>query len=171
VTAYATGADMVTRYDVDLLGDLATDDREELDPASVPTAPKLLAVLDDASGEIDVALQVGGQYSPSQLAGLTGNSRSHLIRITCSIAITLLLERRPSERYEKIAEYYRKIAKGHLESLRSGQNVFGLDANIAAGTQDVATISAVEVDNLNGLTARMPRMFPQADTRLPRRQG
>lgn len=168
MTAYATGDDMIQRYDVDLVGDLATDEREELDRAAVPTAPNLLAALADASGEVDVALLVGGQYSPSQLEGLTGNSKNHLIRITCAIAITLLLERRPSERYERIADYYRKIAKGHLESLRSGQNVFGLDANIAAGTQDVATISAVEVDNLNGLTARMPRYFPQADTRLPK---
>jgi phage gp36-like protein len=168
VAAYATGNDLIARYDVRLVGDLTTDDGEELDNAVVPTHPNVLTALEDASGEIDVALTVGGAYTPAQLEALTGNTKKHLIRIACAIAMACLAERRLSDRLRDLAESLRKIANGHLTAIRRGENVFGITENIEAGTIDTATISALEVEALNGLTARMPRYFPSADTRLPR---
>lgn len=169
--AYATGADLVKRYDVDLIGDLATDDRESLDRAAVPTHPHVVAALEDASGEIDVALMCGGKYTPQQLAAMNTNtvagySRQHLIRVTCAIAMQLLFERRPGLRPE-MAEAIGKQSRAHVEALRRGDNVFGISENLDAGTIHVETISAVEVDDLNLLPDRMPRYFPGSAQRTP----
>ncbi len=166
--AYASGANLVERYDIDLVGDLATDDRESLDRALVPTHPHVLAALDDASGEIDVALMEGGRYTPVQLESLTGYSQKHLVRITCAIAMQLLFERRPGMRPE-VAESIGKTARGHLVALRRGENVFGIPAVVDAGTIDVETISAANIENLNLLPERMPRYFPNTQQRSPLR--
>jgi phage gp36-like protein len=168
VTAYASGTDLTIRYDIDMIGDLATDDREELDRAAVALHPNVLAALDDASGEIESALLAGGRYTASQLGSLTGNTLNHLKRITCAVAISLLLERRPSERYQELAAAYAKVARGHLESLRRGENVFGLTEIVEAGTIDTQTITVEEVIGLNSLPTRMSRYFPGIEQRLPR---
>lgn len=168
MAAYATGNDLIARYDSRMIGDLCQDDDEPVDVSSIPNHPNVLAALLDASGEIDTALMVGGQYTPAQLSGLTDNTRNHLIRITCAIAIALLLERRPIEAYQQLAAAYRKVAEGHLTALRRGENVFGVQVNLEAGIIDTATIDVVEVQNLNGVTARMRPYFPQAETFLPK---
>jgi phage gp36-like protein len=168
VAAYATGLDLIARCDVDQIGDLATDDREPLDRDAVATHPNVLAALLDASGEIDVALLVGGRYTPDQLAALTGNTMNHLIRITCSLAIALLCERRPSRVSAEEAEAYRKTARAHLDALRRGENVFGIPAVLESGVIDTVAISAMELESLNGITERMNRYFPTSNTRLPR---
>jgi hypothetical protein len=46
MSAYATGNDLTTRYDIDLVGDLATDDRATLDRASVPGHVAVVAALE-----------------------------------------------------------------------------------------------------------------------------
>lgn len=168
LAAYATGTDLIQRYDVDQVGDLATDEREELDRAIVPTHPNVLAALLDASGEIDAAMMAGGRYTPAQLAGITDNTKNHLIRITCSIAIANLVERRPERVSVELAEAYRKTARGFLEALRRGENVFGIQAVIDSGTIDVETVQAIQIENLNLMPGRMPRYFPGTEQRTPR---
>lgn len=164
--AYADGDDLVARYDIDVVGDLATDEREPLDRSVVPTHPHVLVALDDASGEIDVALQAGGMYTPAQLLALTGNSQKHLIRITCSVAMALLFERRPGVRMDN-REEIAKNARGHLTALRRGENVFGIAAHIDAAVLELSTISSVEIDRLNLLPNRMEPYFPGVAQRTP----
>jgi phage gp36-like protein len=164
--AYATGQELVKRYDVDLIGDLAQDEREPLDRSVVASHPNVAAALDDASGEIDVALLVGQRYLPEQLTTLTGFSRNHLVRITCAIAMSLLFERRPGMRPE-IAEAIAKKAREHITALNRGDNVFGIQENLDAGTIDTATIATVDIENLNLLPQRMPRYFPGTEQRSP----
>lgn len=167
MAAYATGDDLISRYDVDIIGDLATDDRVELDRSEVPDNTNVLAALLDASGEIDAALLAGGRYTPSQLAGLTGNTLNHLIRITCAIAMANLIERRPDRMSKELADSYRKTSDAWLEKLRRGENVFGI-IEATAGTIDVATVQAVEIENLNLLPGRMSPYFPGTAQRTPR---
>lgn len=164
--AYATGNQLIQRFDVDMVGDLATDDREGLDRSAVATHPNVLTALDDASGEIDVSLQAGGRYTAAQLASLTGNSLSHLVRITCAVAMACLFERRAGEYPEK-AEAIAKVARGHLESLRRGENVFGLPEITASGVIDLATPDTIQIDALNLLPSRMARYFPGTAQRQP----
>lgn len=164
--SYATGDDLVARYDVDLVGDLATDDREPLDPVAVPNHPHVASALADASGEIDAALLSGGRYTAADLSSLTGNSLNHLKRVTCAIAMSHLFERRAGL-HEDQAEKIAKKAREFLTALRRGENVFGIPAVIDAGTIECEGVTAVEMDNLNLLPDRMPRYFPPNDQRFP----
>lgn len=168
MAAYATGANLVERYDVDLIGDLAQDTREDMEREAVATHPNVLAALLDASGDVDASMLAGGRYTPTQLSTLSGNSLNHLIRITCAIAMALLIERRPDRVNLELAEGLRKPAKAHLEALRRGENVFGIQEVIESGTIDLATVSTVDINNLNLLPGRMPRYFPGTAQRTPR---
>jgi len=165
--AYATGADLITRYDVDVVGVLATDDRSAPDRSAVPSHPAVSAALADASGEVDAALEAGGRYTSDQLSALTGNRLSHLVRITCAIAIAHLYERRAVD-FPDQAEAAAKQARQHLEALRRGVNVFGIPEAQETGTIDIATVEAIDIENLNLLPARMGRYFPQTAQRTPR---
>ncbi len=167
--AYATADDLIARYDVDLIGDLTTDDRDTQDRDLIDGSNEKLSVaLEDASGEVDVALLAGGHYTVAQLEGLTGNSRSHLVRIVCALAMAALYQRRPEATDAESIERLTKDARDAIKALRRGENVFGLPAHIDAGKIDIAGPSAIDIRHRNDLTARMSRYFPTADTRLPR---
>lgn len=165
--AYATGSDLVARYDIDIVGDLASDERDPMERSSIPTNPKVETALLDGAGEIEIALLEGGRYTVSQLTNLTGNSRQKLIRINCDIAMALLLQRRVDKRFQELAEQVAKISRCHLQALCKGENVFGLPENIDAGVLDVDTITAIDIDNRNLLPARMERFFPTSQQRAP----
>lgn len=168
MASYADGNDLIARYDVDTVGDLATDQRESSDPSIVPILPNVLTALADASGEIDVALIVGERYLPEQLAALTGNSQSKLKRICCDIAMSLLCSRRVGHDYIELSESVAKTSRGHLRSLSNGENVFGLQSILDASTIDVASISIAEIDRRNLLPSRMSNFFPTDSQRMPR---
>lgn len=168
MSAYATGNDLIERYDIDLVGDLGTDNREPVDRAAIPSLPFIATALLDASGEIDVALQSGARYSPADLAALTGNSVNKLKRITCDIAMALLLQRRTDLQYQELAERVASIARSHLAALARGENVFGIPAVTEAGIMSMQHVSSVDIDSRNNLTTRMSRVFPVTDTVIPR---
>lgn len=167
--SYATGDDLIQRYDIDVIGALATDDREQLGRLAVPSDPNVATALADASGEIDVNLIAGGRYTPAQLAALSGGSRSHLIRITCAVAMACLFERRPGM-YTEMAEAICKISRANLAALARGQNVFGIPelANGNAATIATDTVQSIDIENLNLMPGRMSRFFPGTAQRTPR---
>lgn len=168
MASYADGNDLIARYDVDLIGDLSTDQRETPDPSSVTSLPNVVTCLADASGEVDVALQAGGRYTPAQLESLTGNSQNKLKRICCDIAMSLLISRRVGDQYVELAEKLSKTSRAHLQSLQRGENVFGLPDFASASTIDVADISTHEIDRRNFLPSRMNNYFPTDSQRMPR---
>lgn len=169
--AYATGEDLIDRYDVDLVGDLASDDRETLDREDVPTHPHVLTALEDASGEVDTALLAGGRYTTDQLAGMTGTSASYLKAIVCGLAMAALHERRPEAVEEARIERLTKRATEAIRAIRRGDNVFGLQEQIEATRLDLNGPSALQLRDRNGLAERMSgRFFPEAAQRLPRGQ-
>lgn len=173
---YASGTDLIQRYDVDLIGDLCQDDREELDRASIATHPNVVSALEDASGEIDVALLAGGRYTPEQLSAIAdpdpvssrNNSQKHLIRITCAIAMSILVERRLDRVSMETADWLRKTANGFLEALRRGDNVFGITETLNSGTLEFQVVESASIEALNLLPERANRMFPSTQQRTPR---
>ncbi len=167
--AFATGSDLVSRYDARLVSDLVTDAGETLPAGEVTTHANTLAALEDASGEIVVALNNGGRYTEAQLEALTGYSLQHLKRVCCDIAMALLMKRRPIVQEER-AEGIAKQSREHLRSLADGKNVFGIPEVIDAGTLDLSTPSTVQIEDLNLLTERMSRFFPNTSQRMPRGQ-
>jgi phage gp36-like protein len=170
--AYATGSDLIQRFDIDLVADLATDSREPVDRNAVATLPQVLTALADAAGMIDVNITVGERYTPADLAALladtSSNSRNHLISVNCDIAMAKLLQRRVDPALQDMTERLINAARTNLQSLARGENVFGIPANQGTGIVKFETISAVDIDRRNLVTTRMNRYFPTTDSVIPR---
>lgn len=166
--SYADGDDLVSRYDIDMIRDLATD-RESVSREGIVTEPRVLTALADASGEVEVALRAGGQYTVAQLQSLTGNSLNHLKQIVCGLAIAALFRRRPEAAERNYIEDITRDAREALRALKRGENVFGLEAAIDASVPELTGPTAIDITNRNDLSSRMERYFPTASTRLPRR--
>jgi phage gp36-like protein len=166
--AYATGTDLVDCFDVDLIGDLAQDTREPIEQSAVKTHPNVLRMLEQATGDINVALIAGGRYQPAQLAALTGDSQAHLVRITCTIAMALLFKRRPSAAMIELAKPFKDDRDKYISDLQTGKNLFNIDENKAASVIELQTVSAVEIDTLNLLPTRMGNYFPSNAQRTSR---
>lgn len=149
MASYAAVSDLIKRYDVRDIADLASDTGDAVDTASLAADANILAALADASGDIDSALLAGNRYTTDDLEGLTGNSLAKLVRLTCDIAMAFLLGRRPAHDPERLKAFEER-ARLLLERLRKGENVFDLDPQKDAGTPDISfqTPSTVQANDL-----------------------
>jgi phage gp36-like protein len=168
--AYADADDLVYRFDERVIKDLLSDDRSPVE--SLHGNLRIEAALDDASGRIDGALQVGGQYTTDDLEGLTSNSLALMKRITCELAMAYLLSRRPElfggQRYEAL----QKSSEEYLERLRRGDRLFASSAeHVAAGLPSVDGPTATDYNRLNLLPDRTQRYYPSRSSRLPIGRG
>ena len=167
MTAYATPADLLKRYDARIVGDLVSDTGIKVNRQDLQDHPVLLAVLLDASGEIDASVLQAKRYSTADLAALTGNSLNHLKRITCTIAFGLLWERRPwSDDDDSGRDEAQKRARQQLDSLRKGLTVFDVEANKEAGLPDVKSTSIQRIE-ANNWTVDQARGHYYPTRRLP----
>lgn len=161
MTAYATPADLIVRYDVRTLGDLCSDDGNRVPQALLATNTKLEALLSTASGQINAAVMRGDRYTAADLASLSGESQQYLVDLTCRIAFWLLWQRRPYSDDQNRMEA-KKSADEALELLRTGAQVFEIDTVIEAGKPKVDTVSRTEITNNWNLVADRcrGRFFP-----------
>jgi len=163
--AYANPSDLVARYDERVLKDLASDTGE---PGDVAIGnPRVAAALDAASGYVDAAVQVGGIYTPEDLAALTGNSLALLVDLTCELAMVRLMSARLEKYGHEQVEAVRKRCEEYLDRLRNGERLFGLDDQRDAGLPTIDGPRAVDYQRLNLLPDRMRRYYPQRGGRLP----
>lgn len=143
--AYADAADLIARYDSRRIGDYVSDDGTRVDEGDLATDDKVLAALETASGEVEVALQQGARYSPSELLSLTGNSLEYLKQLVCDIAFCRLYERHGWEDDDGPPEMTFKRSQEALNRLRKGENVFNLTPQVEAGLPSLATPARVQV--------------------------
>lgn len=160
MASYATPAQFLLRYDWRTIGDYLSDSSEQITANDQLTNATLLQILADASGDIEAALLQAGRYVTTDLTGLTGNPLALLVRITCEIAIAYVYERRPLANVEML-EHYQKLKEGHLEKLRTGQNIFNLATIIAASLPEAQGLTTVGYQQLNLLRDRCAGYFPQ----------
>lgn len=135
-TSYASGSDLVKYHDARRIGDLISDTDTRIASASVPANAVVTAALLRASGEVEMAAQVGGKYTPTDLAGLTGAAAEALIGLVCDLAVWHIEKRRargitPAD-VPGAAEAYEVLA-----ALREGNLVFPTANAIDAMTQEV----------------------------------
>ena len=156
MAAYATSTDMVARYDERTLKELCSDGNAPVEDLSIDT--KMAACLDDATGAINAALRVGGQYKVTDLEELTDESQAYLKRLTCELAMGFLIRRRP-EKYAKTKDVQEGM-DAILEQFRSGVRVFDIDANVASGSPSVDGPTRVEFRNL-GLVRDQGHFYPR----------
>ena len=160
--AYATPADLMLRYDRGDIGQLVADDKRQVSEVDLVTNPQCLAALADASGAVDGALFMGNRFTPADFATLTANSQSLLVRITCDIAMSNLLQRRPGWNPEKM-KAMTELAESHLEKLRKGENTFsivGSNAAESAGEPVTDGPTTRTYNNLNLWRDRTRNFFP-----------
>lgn len=162
--AYASGYDMVDRFDSREIGDLLSDSGVAVDEGDIPGNSKMVAILDDASGEIEAALLVGNRYTTDDLSALTGSSLSHLKRVVCELAMRDLLARRPAYNPD-LLESFEKRCNRQLERLRNGENVFNLSEQEDAGVPSVDGPTTLDFQNLNLVRDRVNNYYPSR--RLP----
>lgn len=159
MASYADGDELLKRKDWRTIGDLVSDSGTQVAEASLASDANVLQALEDASGDIDAALLVGGRYSTEDLEALTGNALAHLQRITCELAMYDLMCRRPDIDVERL-EYYQKMRATFLEPLRTGQNVFNIVENIAAGKASVDGPTTLGFQDLNLVRDRTRHYYP-----------
>lgn len=163
--AYATAADLIARCDSRLLGDWVSDTGVRVAEGSLSGNAKITAALDDASGQIEVALLQGERYSVADLAGLTGNSAKHLIRMTCDVAVYLLQDRRRYGADNESRKEALQRSEEHLEDLRQGKHVFDITAVKDAGLMDGQVgPTAVELANSHLVRYRTKNYYPRPRT-------
>jgi phage gp36-like protein len=162
--AYATAADLITRYDRNLIADLAGDDGTPADPL---TSARVAAALEAASGEIDAACRLGGRYLPSELAALGGADAAFLRDITCQLAMLRLVGVRVQSIGELAYKTLRDMSDKVIDDLRSGRMIFGTPAAERAVTPAVDGPSAIDYDRLNLLPERTRNYYPNRQSRLP----
>ena len=174
MAAYASPADLVARYDADTIAQLATDNHTKISRADIPTDDNVLTALLTASGDIDVRLRVGRNYSPEQLTSLDDNSREHLRDIVCTIAMAKLFRRRPGV-HRELSKEIREEADKYLDRLAKGENVLGIvddDSHEEAGLPQLHGPSSQQICQRNFLSARMSgRYFPTIEERNPLSRG
>jgi phage gp36-like protein len=170
MAAYAEVSDLLARHDNDVVADLCSDDQHRIPAEDLASNSNLLATLEDASGDVESAMLIGKRYTPAQLDALQGNSRAKLVRITCTIAMAYLLERRPLVHVSN-AERLLKRAEEYLEQLRTGQRVFNVEDNLEKQLPTIGGPTSVKAEELNTLGQRMTRYFPEEVSRLPLTRG
>jgi len=164
MSAYADSSDMTDRFDDRTLKDLVSDSGVPV--VNLAADSKMSAALDDATGAINAALQIGDQYKPADLSALTGESLAYLKRITCEIAMSYLLRRRP-EKYGKASIEVQESINALLEQFRKGLRVFDIDANRAAGVPTIDGPTAADYNRLNMIPDRTRHYFPSRKSRIP----
>lgn len=139
MAAYATAAQLLTRYDSRRVAELNSDTGSPVtptDPVSITTP--VGAALYDASAMVDTALQAGKRYTRSVLAALIADADlskgAPIVRAVCDIAYARLLIRRgiPAKEIANLAPGY-VDAMQFISDLRNGLTVLDITANLNAG--------------------------------------
>ncbi|MBQ9875375.1 MAG: DUF1320 family protein [Thermoguttaceae bacterium] len=164
----ATAQDMIERYDARQLTRLSFDDDARHDASELANSEILGAALADAKGELKAALSVAGMYSDEQLERLAPESLALAKRVMCELALAFLYGRRGGESRETTAQI-RQSAEEYLERLRKGERLFSIvesDAKEKAGQPSLVAPTAVQLQNLNGITHRAEVYFGGVASRL-----
>jgi phage gp36-like protein len=174
MAAYASGDDLVARFDVDVIGDLATDNRTPLLRDDIPSHANVVVALLDASGEVETHLTLGGRYTVDHLENLNEKSQALLKKIVCTYAMANLFERRAGLHAE-MAKAIRERADEYRIQLTSGQAVFGIiddTSHVDASEPQLDGPTSVEIERRNFLASRMSgRYVPSVKSRNPLDRG
>jgi hypothetical protein len=124
-SSYVTPQDVLNRYDARTVGELLVDDdtQPRLTVAQILLDSKMLALCQDASGELESALVAGNRQDPLDLAAIMAtpcNAQQYVNRLLASLVMGYLLERRP-DRFPMPESV--KTTREFIELLRQGQRI------------------------------------------------
>lgn len=146
--AYATVAQLLVYHDARRIGDLVSDTDVRVATGTLATNAVVAAMLKRASGEVEFAAQVGGRYTPAQLASLAGVAAEGLAGIVCDLTRWHLEKRRsPNAKLEDVPGA--KEAHEVLAALRDGELIFPTDEALDAVGIDVVPDEATTACGAN----------------------
>lgn len=156
----AAPADLLLRFDNNLIGQLVNDSSQQQTPAQLLTNNVVQAHLDDAAGFVLAALYVAYKYTPAEIAGLTATSASLLKRLTCDLAIVMICQRRGYDYGDKFPMV--GLSLEMIQQLRNGERVLDVAGNEAAGLSSATRVTVVQQEQA-GLVISNCRLFPVYD--------
>jgi phage gp36-like protein len=167
-TSYADVDDLVARYDVRSLCQLASDTGTSVSPTQLLTNTRVLECLLDASGMVEAAVMTGGQVSVEALQLLAASDTAgarYLKRLVCNLTLGLLFLARPDRTGEVPAAYV--SAEEDLQKIRSGDLVLSLqEQQEAGGAVKLVPEDAADVEDRRGVTVEAQRYFGRRNNRL-----
>ena len=159
---YASGQDMVARYDVRLLGDLVRDDGTREPADSVPVNDNLLSMLSDAYGEIVSRITVGARYTLNQIdpGNIAPSGLAYLVRLQCDLALVYLKRRRGV--LGKNDESLVKSTTERLDGLKDGVSILlGITDTLAqSSTLQISSPECIPIDQRNTIRFNTRNYYP-----------
>lgn len=158
---FATGSDMLARYDARLLGDLVRDDGTQEPSVSLAANANLTAAITDATAVIQSAIVVGNRYTLSQISSLSDSSESVLRRICCDLALIYLKRRRGKFNAENDGPLLESV-EASIKSLRDGENLLmiGTATESPASVAELSVPTLVTIQNRHTLRDTVKNYFP-----------
>jgi hypothetical protein len=134
-SAYCSPAAFTEIVDWRQAADYVVDSDDDPRPTKdeLEASPVLARALLAASGEIEASCLPRGQYTPADLAALTGAAQSHLETLVGILAFWWLIRRRYPASDANTIPASVVDAREQLERLRVGEQVFGTVENTDAG--------------------------------------
>jgi len=147
----ADGGDLLKRFDADIVGALASDDRQKPSRADTANHANVCTALKSASGRFEAAVLHGERYTIANLDALDGTSKEYMKDIICTLGMVRLLRRRPGA-YKELREELTTEEENHMKLLSTGVDVFDLDAHREAGLIDQTETTENYAINTRSLT-------------------
>lgn len=144
--AYATGDDLLSRYDARVLGDLVRDDGVRSSPAELALDEMVETALSAAEGELNSRVLKGNRYRVEDLSALSGPDSEFLKDIVCTLAFFWLHRRRSWVEISDSMREARKMVNETLKALSEGEAIFNLEGTRNAGVAKVEAVSRVELE-------------------------
>lgn len=161
-TSYLSPGEFLKRVDVNTVGDLCSDTKVRITPTALLTDPNLQAALDDAAGDVESAVQMGGKYTPADLAVLIATAsvgRAKLYRIITAIAKVYLVERRPGANVPEEFLAGADRAQAAIKALAQGIEIFSFKEAADAGRIDTKPATPQDVTDRFGPVVQASRYF------------
>lgn len=144
--AYATGDDLLARYDARVLGDLIRDDGVRLSPSEIAGDMTVETALSSAEGELNSQVLKGNRYRVADLEALDGADADFLKDIVCTLAFFWLHRRRSWVEISDSMREARKMVNETLKALADGKAIFNVEGTRNAGVAEVQAVSRVELE-------------------------
>lgn len=159
-TLLCPASEFLKRVDRNSVGQLASDTGVPIPDAQLEAHANVVAVLRDASGDVEAAALVGEKYTSADLALIAAtdcNARGKLYRIVSDLAWVYLYERRPNKNEPEPPSLRRSLL--WLDQLSQGRAVFALAETLDAGHLTHETTTAAEIEERRGAVVQAARYF------------
>ena len=165
LATYCSASEFLKRYDTRTVAQLLSD--TGIDIANVSTDTTLAAILQEASGKLEAAAQVGERYKPVDLAALAStstNAQAFLAGIVSDIAITILYRRRPDVTMPRLLQV--EESERMLEALANGVRIFGFTETMEVGHMEDYKEQPFDVEARNLQTYQARHWFGRRGNRI-----